>query len=266
MSAGVDTPRPVVSTPRPSRREVLRERTAAEIREVARERLRTTSAADLSLRAVARDMGLSAPALYRYYDGRDALLEALCVDAYEGLTAALETAAAGHAGDGRTAAARRLGAAALAYRRWGLDHAHEWSLVFGAPVPGWEPGEDSPLQQVGGRFGEVFLALLVDVVGDGSQVRLLPPGGLPPELAARLDAVELGPPPPLGPPRPPAELVQAWISCWARLHGHVSLEVFGHLGFALGDGDGEALYRSLLAELAAAGIGDVDVAWTLPAA
>ena len=250
---------------RPSRREVLRERTAAEIRDVAREHLRAAPASDLSLRAVARDLGMTAPALYRYYDGRDALLEALSVEAYDALTARLESAAAA---EPHNAPARRLLAASLAYRRWALDRPHEFALVFGTPVPGFEPGDDSPVGAAGARFGDVFLGLMRAAVGDGTSVRHLDEDLLPPQLRQRLRGLA-------GAWEEPTDawLVQLWLSCWVRLHGAVSLEVFGHLRFAVDPWGpeeepgvlGEQLYRALLAELADRyGLGDAALAFDLP--
>lgn len=261
MSATWDATDQIV---RPTRRQVLRERTALEIRETARHQLRTIAASDLSLRAVARDLGMTAPALYRYYDGRDALLEALSVDAYDALTARLEGAAQS---EPSAAPAARLTAASLAYRRWALDCPHEFALVFGTPVPGFAPGDDSPIGQAGARFGEAFLRLLRAAVTASDQVQHLASAQLPPALQHRLTQIATV----WDAPTPPW-LVQLWLSCWARLHGAVSLEVFGHLRF-LTDVErpgtpsadaGEQLYRSVLAELAALyGIGDVATALTL---
>lgn len=251
---------------RPSRREVLRDRTAAEIRDAAREHLRTAPASELSLRAVARDLGMTAPALYRYYDGRDALLEALSVDAYDALTSRLKAAADA---EPQEKPVQALLAASLAYRRWALDAPHEFALVFGTPVPGFDPGEGSPVGDAGARFGDVFLALLRAAVGDGSGIRHLPEAALPPQLLQRFRGLaELCWEEPTD-----AWLVQLWLSCWVRLHGAVSLEVFGHLRFAIDpwaptddtDGLGEQLYRALLAELADRyGIGDAALSFALP--
>ena len=136
----------------PDRRQRQRDATTAEIREVARRQLAVTGAAGLSLRAVAREMGLTAPALYRYYDDRDALLTALIVDGYTSLCEQLEAAR-----DAAPDAAGQIAGMSLAYRRWAVTHPHEFALVFGAPVPGYAAPEDGPTHEAGMRFGAAFL-------------------------------------------------------------------------------------------------------------
>lgn len=237
---------------RPTRRERLHEATSQEIRDTAREHLRTIPPADLSLRAIARTMGMTAPALYRYYDSRDALLEALLVDAYHSLTEALEAARdAEPEGD----VGRRLLAASFAYRAWALEHPHEFALVFGSPVPGFAPGEDSPVSEAGARFGTTFLELFA-LLDEQGRLRETPASYLSPSVSAGLEAVAEACGVPL-----PAGAVHQWLSGWARLHGLISLELFGHLAFtAL---PVEQLFRAELALLSEQmGIADPQLALT----
>jgi len=247
------------SSETPTRRAVLRARTAIEIRNAARDLLRRTGASGLSLRAVARSLGMTAPALYRYYDGRDALLEALSVDAYDALTACLVRAASAE-----DHPVRRLVAASLAYRQWALDATHEFALVFGTPVPGFEPGDDSPVGAAGARFGEVFLDLLRAAAGASPELRPMPIDQLPRPLVQRLEALAAVWPH----EQAPAWLLQLWLSCWGRIHGAVSLEVFGHLRFVTGESAaavGEQLFRSQLAELGALyGLGSAADSFAVP--
>jgi AcrR family transcriptional regulator len=224
----------------PTRRERLHEATAQEIRDTARDHLRTIPPADLSLRAIARSMGMTAPALYRYYDSRDALLEALLVDAYHSLTEELQAARdAEPEGD----VGRRLLAASLAYRAWALAHPHEFALVFGSPIPGFAPGDraDSPVSQAGARFGATFLELFALLDSQGL-LRETAAAHLAPEVAGGLEAVAHACGVALS-----AGAVHSWLSGWARLHGLISLELFGHLAFtAL---PAEQLFRSELSLL-----------------
>ena len=143
-----------------SRRERQREATSLEIRDTARRQLAASGAAALSLRAVAREMGLTAPALYRYFDDRDALLSALITDAYTSLTDRICAARDAQPADDPVA---RLVAACLAYRDWGLAEPHQFALVFGAPVPGYAAPEDGPTQEAGARFGSTFLTMFAAV-------------------------------------------------------------------------------------------------------
>jgi len=225
-----------VVAPRPDRRQRHRDATTAEIRDVARRQLAVTGAAGLSLRAVAREMGLTAPALYRYYDDRDALLTALIVDGYTSLCEQLEAARdAGH-----DAAARMTGMS-LAYRRWAVEHPHEFALVFGAPVPGYAAPEDGPTHEAGVRFGATFLEVFADV--HATTDFDLPPAehrtdGLDAALAKWKD----------GPSPVPSGAMQVFLSSWARLHGMISLEVFGHLRW-VGLPDPEDLLRAEVASM-----------------
>lgn len=220
----------------PDRRQRQRDATMAEIRDVARRQLGVTGAAALSLRAVAREMGLTAPALYRYYDDRDALLTALIVDGYTSLCGELEAAR-----DAMPDPGTRLAAMSLAYRRWAVAHPHEFALVFGAPVPGYAAPEDGPTHEAGMRFGAVFLEVFADVHAMTS-FALPPAKHRTPGLDAALGAWKDGPAP------LPAGAMQVFLSCWARLHGMITLEVFGHLKW-VGLPGPEDLFRAEIAAL-----------------
>ena len=219
------------------RRERQRVATSAEIREVARRQLAVTGAPGLSLRAVAREMGLTAPALYRYYDDRDALLTALIVEAYTAVAEQMEAPRDELPGDDVPG---RLCAAALALRQWALRSTHEFALVFGAPVPGYAAPESGPTQEAGQRFGTVFQELF-------AQLWERRPWPVPPaeDRTPALDAVLAQAGASCGEPLPPGAM-QMFLACWGRLHGLISLEVFGHLAW-LGPYDGAALFRAELA-------------------
>ena len=128
-------------------RERVRAELTREITEVARSQLATEGAGGLSLRAVARDMGMVSSAIYRYFPSRDDLLTALIVDGYNAIGEVAEQAdTAVPAGDytGRWLAVCR------AVRDWALAHPHEYALVYGSPVPGYQ----APQQTIGpGRPG-----------------------------------------------------------------------------------------------------------------
>jgi AcrR family transcriptional regulator len=122
-----------------TRRERVRAETTIEIKEVALQQMAEQGAASLSLRSIAREMGMSAPALYRYFPNRDALVTALIVDAYNSLADTLQAADEGQdKGDynGRFRAVTR------AYREWALSHRAEYALIYGTPIPGYEAPRD----------------------------------------------------------------------------------------------------------------------------
>ncbi len=113
-------------------RERARAELTAGIKDAARRQLATVGADGLSLRAVARELGMVSSALYRYFPNRDELLTALIVEAYESLAAAAETA-----DEPATEPRRRLRTVCAAIRCWARSHPHGYALIYGSPVPGY---------------------------------------------------------------------------------------------------------------------------------
>ncbi|MET9252913.1 TetR/AcrR family transcriptional regulator [Streptomyces sp. NPDC003717] len=192
--------------PQRTPRERYRDQVRAEIKTHAWEQIDTAGASALSLNAIAKRMGMSGPALYRYFAGRDELITALVRDAYRGLADTL--------GEARTAGA---GLAALAYalRDWALADPQRYLLIWGTPVPGYHAPED-----VTGIADEI-MTLLLDAAAE------LPDPGPPPtpfaaHLAAEGDFAAAHPAPP--------EARRLALAFWTRLHGVLSLELAGHFG------------------------------------
>jgi AcrR family transcriptional regulator len=211
-----------------SRRERLRDATMAEIKATARRHLVASGPEALSLRAVARDMGLTAPALYRYVDSRDDLLTEVITELYDELTSSLEAARDEQPAD---AVGPRLVAAGWALRSWALAHPTEFGLLFGSPVPGYDVASEGVLDEAGRRFGMVFAALFAQLW----EQRPFPCArteDLDPQLARQLAAYAES----LDSPLPPGA-VKVFLECWVRLYGLVCMEVFGHLKFALDDAE-----------------------------
>ncbi|HEX4701831.1 MAG TPA: TetR/AcrR family transcriptional regulator [Pseudonocardiaceae bacterium] len=185
-----------------------------EIKAVARARL-ATDGANLSLRGVARDLGVVASALYRYFPSRDDLLTALITEAYEALGAAATTAAAAPGRPGE-----RWLAICHAVRDWALAHPAEYGLLYGSPVPGYAapPTTIAPAATV--------IMLLVGIVLEADDQPGLPlPVPLPAPVAAdlrRLIAAQ-------GRGTMPEELLNRVFVGWTHLFGLVSFEVFGRL-------------------------------------
>ncbi|MEV4947077.1 TetR/AcrR family transcriptional regulator [Streptomyces sp. NPDC053755] len=186
-------------TPRERYRAQVRE----EIKEHAWDQIATAGASALSLNAIARQMGMSGPALYRYYAGRDELITALVRDAYRSLAATLRTASASGAD---------LAGLAQALRGWALEDPQRYFLVYGTPVPGYHAPEDIT------AIASEMMALLLDACA------ALPPEGPTTPFGAHLDGHRAWAE---GHPAPPAALHRA-LAFWTRLHGVLSLELAGH--------------------------------------
>jgi AcrR family transcriptional regulator len=125
----------MVITNMPQKRaERLRDATINEIKTIARRQMAEQGEAALSLGAIARAMGMTTPALYRYFENRDALVTELIIDAYGSLATALEQADAAAPGADYAA---RFRATASAYREWAIMHPHDYALIYGTPIPGY---------------------------------------------------------------------------------------------------------------------------------
>jgi AcrR family transcriptional regulator len=208
-----------------------------EILEAARRQLAEVGAAGLSLRAVARELGLVSSALYRYYPSRDELLTALIIEAYDAVGAAVEQAdgrvradVASVAGDdARAVFDRRWRGVAGAVRAWARAHPNEYALIYGSPVPGYAAPTDTIAPAARPALG--FLALLVDGVATGA-IEPGPDPVLPPALAGDLAALREQ----TGPAVPEGVLLRA-LYVWTQLFGFISFELFGHLHNVITDFD-----------------------------
>ncbi|MCK2219961.1 TetR/AcrR family transcriptional regulator [Actinomadura sp. ATCC 31491] len=205
-------------------RERVRAELTREITDIARRQLATEGAGGLSLRAVAREMGMVSSAIYRYFPSRDDLLTALIVDGYNALGEAVEQAEAACPRDDFTG---RWLAACHGVRGWAVSHPHEYALLYGSPVPGYQAPQDTVAARV--RDVAVLGTLVTDACRAGA-VRL--PAGLPvppPELAgegAGLRALM---------PGVPDEVIWAAASAWTALYGWVNFEVFGQFNNTIDD-------------------------------
>jgi AcrR family transcriptional regulator len=222
-----------MSTTQGARARARTEVTAA-IKEAARRQLAEEGAAKLSLRAVARELGMVSSALYRYFPSRDDLLTALIIDAYDSLGAAAEQARDAAAG---TAAVARWTAVCEAVRGWAVAHPHEYALIYGSPVPGYAAPQTTV--PAAARVGLVFIGIVRDAHEDSGLADLPLPTGLRPE-AERMAAD-------LAPDLPP-EAITALVAAWAQLFGLVSFELFGQFNKVVEDR--EAFFRHAATGLA----------------
>jgi AcrR family transcriptional regulator len=196
------------------------------IKRTAREHLARDGAAALSLRAVARDVGMVSSAVYRYFPSRDELLTALIVDAYDAVGAAAEEADAAAPDRGDTL--DRWIRCATAVRTWAVAHPHEYALVYGSPVPGYAAPPDTI--DPAGRVALVFLGILADGVASGAidvDDRIETTRALRTDLARLRDAA----------PGVPDGVLARGLLVWTQLFGGISFELFGHLEGVIEDDD-----------------------------
>ncbi|MGY1804391.1 TetR/AcrR family transcriptional regulator [Blastococcus sp. SYSU D00922] len=215
-----------------SRRDRLRADTVREIKEKARKVLVEQGVDGLALRAVAREMGMTAPALYRYFHSREDLVEHVVADLYDELSDHLEQVR--DAAEPATPGVQLM-SAARAFRAWATTHHAEFGLLFGSAGQGVIPAADlhgpgdHPPQVASRRFGGVFAELISRVyLEQGFPV----PDEEDLEPALRVQLTEWCAKLPVA---LPLGVVHVFLSCWIRLYGMVCMEVFGHLRFALED-------------------------------
>lgn len=206
-----------------TRRERIRQATIGEIKEAALAQIASQGAGALSIRGVARAIGMSPAGLYRYYDGLDSLLTELIADAYGDLASAVEE---GTRSPG--APARRLLAGMLAYRRWCVEHQGRFLLIFGTPIPGYVAPEEGPTVEASRRIGAAFF----EVVHEGWRTGTLALRAPARTATSREREFLAGTAPDL-----PAPWLSAFVSTWAHIHGLVTLEVLGQLDWLYPDGE-----------------------------
>lgn len=217
-----------------TRRERARAATVAEIKQTALELMRERGTTDVRFTDIARVMGMTPPALYRYYADRDELLTDLIADGYRRL--ADDIAAATATVDPADVGARWL-AAASAYREWARNDPQQFALVLGMPVPGYVAPDEGPTTEAAKGAMAQLAALFVQAAQSG---RLQPP--LVREVSTGVAACAHEEHPELDGIVPP-ESFQAMLHAWASLHGITSLEAYGHLEWFEPEAR-DALFRS----------------------
>jgi AcrR family transcriptional regulator len=203
---------------RPTARERARAEITGEIKDEARRQLATTGA-QLSLRAVARELGMVSSALYRYFPSRDDLLTALIIDAYDALATAAEAADAVAAARPGATARDRWRACCHAIRGWALANPHEYALIYGSPVPGYHAPQDTTAHAA--RVAAVLGGRLAGAHRSG---RAPASAALPGQLAAQGELVAAAVAPGVGP-----DVAARGLVAWTQLFGMISFELFGQL-------------------------------------
>lgn len=197
-------------------RERARAATTAEILRLARAQMAAEGPASLSLRAIARDLGMVSSAVYRYFPSRDDLLTALIIESYDRLGAAVEQADASvtQRGDHR----RRWLVITRAMRTFAVDHPAEWALLFGTPVPGYAAPQDTIGPAT--RYTLVLVRILTDMAAAGQRHEAHVPEAVRPDLdrlraTLSTDATD--------------GTLMVGLNAWAAVMGAINLELFGHL-------------------------------------
>lgn len=195
-----------------------RQQMTAAILQTARAHLAEHGAVGLSLRAVARDVGMVSSAVYRYFPSRDALLTALIIEAYDSLGATVENAEASVTRDDL---AGRWRAVAVATRQWARADPHQYALVYGSPVPGYAAPQDTVGPAT--RVTRLLADLLVDIA---ERPGTLVPAPAPQPTGTSVDEA-VAPITAYTGARVPTDLLVRGVMAWTYLFGAISFELFG---------------------------------------
>jgi AcrR family transcriptional regulator len=217
-------------------RERYRAQVRSEVKQAALRQIADSGPAGLSVSAIGKELGVSGPALYRYFASRDDLLTELVIDAYHDLADALRAAANQAAGQAGPEPRARFEAVARAYRSWALGQPHRYRLLFGPPLPSYDAHAQRLVDASHAAMNQL-LGVLREL-GDGAAA---PP---PEPLASQLTAWVQGHDPGIG----PATALRAVLT-WSRLNGLVSLEIAGSLA-SMGIDPGQ-VFEAQLATLTA---------------
>lgn len=187
-----------------------------EIKSVAWQQIAEYGAADLSLRRIARAVGIAAPSIYHYYGSRDDLVTALILDAFNSLGKALQDSiASSPPGDH----AARLTSLGLAYRQWAISQPQRYQLIFGTPIPGYVAPEELTLPAATAGFVPLISVLQDALTAGRLWVERLAP--LSPKLKSMLEAWRKSQ------EGFDIEVLYMALIFWSRAHGLMMFEVNG---------------------------------------
>ena len=196
------------------RRERVRTSTIEEIKATASRLMSETGTLDVKFTDIARAMGMTSPALYRYFADRDALLTALIGDGFQSMAAAMANGRDSSAPHDAWARFRGL---AGAVRSWALEDPIRYALIFGTPIPGYAAPEDGETTVSARQAMRELVEIMIDARANG-QLKAPPIEVRGAALAAHLEMPDM-----------PVEWHQSMMQTWMGMHGFVSLEAFGHL-------------------------------------
>jgi len=208
------------------RQEEVNEATRVRIKEIAQQLMAERGTAGLSLRAIARALELTAPALYHYYASLDELIAALIVDAFTSHADYVrqvrdQAAAAGES------LPQQLFAAALAYRQWALANSLNFQLIYGNPIPGYVAPAEVTVPAAR-SMGATFMAPIVAASRSGEITLTESYRQIPPTVAAHYLQLH-------GMDDEIAPIFHMMNYVWSMMHGMVMLEITNHSGPVVGD-------------------------------
>jgi AcrR family transcriptional regulator len=215
----------------PSRRDRLRAATREEIIQTARRLLVRDGPGSVTLRAIAREMGMTAPGLYRYFGSHEELIRHVIADIFTELGADISRALEGvpDSDQAKVKLTHAMAAACHEFRHWALSHKDEFGLTFGAPLPFIDDNRNDIADECALQLGGIFFALFLEL-WDKARFAVPDPDQIDPGLRDQLTTYGNA----LGADLPAGAML-TFLRCWVLLYGSVSMEVFGHLGFALID-------------------------------
>lgn len=224
---------------RVSRRDRLREQLRRDIKRSARKILTEQGPSALTLSAIAREVEVTAPALYRYYAGLPDIVRGLAEDLVSELVETMQAAVERHPSDDL---AGRLWAATYAFREWANANVVEFRMLFGPPTPAAGPAQTELTEDWMLRLAGVWGPLVFEAwrkrdfpVRDENRM----PKDLLEQMSHYREVI--------GRPELPAGVIKVFLDCWRQIYGAVCLEVFGHMGPAITDH--EPLFRTMVNEL-----------------
>jgi AcrR family transcriptional regulator len=239
IDAGSNGGGEIKSAPRTAR-ERARAEITSEILDAGRRHLATDGATGISLRAIARDLGMASSAVYRYVASRDELLTKLIIDAYDSLGAAAE---ASEAAVDRADLLGRWAAICTTVRHWAITNPNEYALIYGSPVPGYV----APTDTVGpaSRVSILLVQLMFDLVMSRPD-RTDSSGG--DDAGSERWVAALQPVRELFPPQIRTDDIQTGLMVWSALFGEISFELFGQFHNVVGEnpGDREAFFAECI--------------------
>ncbi|QBD80120.1 TetR/AcrR family transcriptional regulator [Ktedonosporobacter rubrisoli] len=231
-----------------SRRERLRAAVSLEIKQVAHQQITAQGISALTLRSIAKQMGFTPQAIYRYFENRDALISELIIDAYNDFAQSIQKASAEVPAD---AYGERLLSMLLAYRQWAIAHPVDFALIFGAAIP-----EQHVVQRITQEASLQVPALLGSVLFAAWRQGFLQPlpeyQPIPAEIEALLEDSRIALQSAMDLSDLPVELLHTMFLIWSRLHGLIMLEIGERFQIIK---EPEALYRfEVLSILKAMGV------------
>lgn len=217
----------------PTARQRARIQITAEILAAARLRLTKQGPGELSLRAVARDVGMVSSAIYRYFASRDELLTALLIVAYDELGETVENADASVTVRDNYVA--RWTTACRAIRGWAIDHPGDYALLYGSPVPGYSAPQDTIDAATRGTL--VLVRIVLDAqTADPSIIPRTGNADATLKTAMR-DALDFFSQLEVHAATATPEVAFRLVAAWAALFGSISFELFGHLAGSVSDNE-----------------------------